>query len=212
MRVQNKSELYVHMYIHLKWSEWISDSYYNLKPLGLWSGSYLTNPTYPPPPPPLPLWKRAKMQCSTCWTVILMIHYCRVCCVLSVKCCFSLTVTFLPIITLWFVTVVVHERVIYNCWCLYDIIYHNSFGLSGCWFMNHWINNNKFMTFCDTDELLHVITLAYSCSLCMLYVIPLIYVSLTLKVLVATIDTQWEGMGDVGPARYEPALLPHARP
>ena len=39
--------------------------------------------------------------------------------------------------------------------------------------------------------------------------------SLTLKVLVATIDAQWEGMGDVGSARYEPALLPpcpHARP
>ena len=32
--------------------------------------------------------------------------------------------------------------------------------------------------------------------------------SLTLKVLVATIDAQWEGMGDVGSARYEPALLP----
>ena len=29
------------------------------------------------------------------------------------------------------------------------------------------------------------------------------------KVLVATIDAQWEGMGDVGSARYEPALLPH---
>ena len=28
-----------------------------------------------------------------------------------------------------------------------------------------------------------------------------------LKVLVATIDAQWEGMGDVGLARYEPALL-----
>ena len=28
------------------------------------------------------------------------------------------------------------------------------------------------------------------------------------KVLVATIDAQWEGMGDVGSARYEPALLP----
>ena len=25
----------------------------------------------------------------------------------------------------------------------------------------------------------------------------------TLKVLVATIDAQWEGMGDVGSARYE---------
>ena len=31
---------------------------------------------------------------------------------------------------------------------------------------------------------------------------------LTLKVLVATIDAQFEGMGDVGSARYEPALLP----
>ena len=31
---------------------------------------------------------------------------------------------------------------------------------------------------------------------------------LTLKVLVTTIDAQWEGMGDVGSARYEPTLLP----
>ena len=31
---------------------------------------------------------------------------------------------------------------------------------------------------------------------------------LTLKVLVVTIDAQWEGMGDVRSARYEPALLP----
>ena len=31
---------------------------------------------------------------------------------------------------------------------------------------------------------------------------------LTLKVLVTTIDAQWEWMGDVGSARYEPALLP----
>ena len=31
---------------------------------------------------------------------------------------------------------------------------------------------------------------------------------LTLKVLVTTIDAQWEGMGDVGSARYEPAPLP----
>ena len=33
-------------------------------------------------------------------------------------------------------------------------------------------------------------------------------VFLTLKVLVATVDAQWEGMGDVGLVRYEPALLP----
>ena len=32
--------------------------------------------------------------------------------------------------------------------------------------------------------------------------------NLTLTVLVATIDAQWEGMGDVGSVRYEPALLP----
>ena len=31
---------------------------------------------------------------------------------------------------------------------------------------------------------------------------------LTLKVLVTTIDAQWEGMGNVGSARYELALLP----
>ena len=31
---------------------------------------------------------------------------------------------------------------------------------------------------------------------------------LTPKVLVTTIDAQWEGVGDVGSARYEPALLP----
>ena len=31
---------------------------------------------------------------------------------------------------------------------------------------------------------------------------------LTLKVLVTTIGAQWEGMGDVMSARYEPALLP----
>ena len=32
--------------------------------------------------------------------------------------------------------------------------------------------------------------------------------ALTLKVLVATTDAQWEGMGDVGSLRYEPAILP----
>ena len=34
---------------------------------------------------------------------------------------------------------------------------------------------------------------------------------LTLKVLVTTIDAQWQGMGDVGLVRYEPALLPPCR-
>ena len=33
-------------------------------------------------------------------------------------------------------------------------------------------------------------------------------VMLTLKVLVTTIDAQWEGMGYVESARYKPALLP----
>ena len=33
------------------------------------------------------------------------------------------------------------------------------------------------------------------------------FMYLTLRVLVVTIDTQWEGMGDVGLARYELALL-----
>ena len=41
---------------------------------------------------------------------------------------------------------------------------------------------------------------------------PISITLLTLTVLVATIDAQWEGMGDVGSAigwaRYEPALLP----
>ena len=36
--------------------------------------------------------------------------------------------------------------------------------------------------------------------------------SLTLKVLVTTIDAQWAGMGEVGSARYEPALLPTCPP
>ena len=38
------------------------------------------------------------------------------------------------------------------------------------------------------------------------------FMRLTLKVLVATIDAQWEGMGDVGSARYERRYFPHARP
>ena len=36
----------------------------------------------------------------------------------------------------------------------------------------------------------------------------LVVEGLSRKVLVTTIDAQWEGMGDVGSARYEPALLP----
>ena len=33
-------------------------------------------------------------------------------------------------------------------------------------------------------------------------------IKLTLKLLLETTDAQWEGMGNVGSARYEPALLP----
>ena len=39
-------------------------------------------------------------------------------------------------------------------------------------------------------------------------VVGTLRVNLTLTVLVATIDAQWEGMRDVGSVRYEPALLP----
>ena len=45
---------------------------------------------------------------------------------------------------------------------------------------------------------------------CFIKISPLLGIKtvLTLKVLVTTIDAQWEGMGDVGSARYELALLP----
>ena len=38
--------------------------------------------------------------------------------------------------------------------------------------------------------------------------VSILCMELTLKVLVATINAQWEGIGDVGSARYKPALLP----
>ena len=40
-----------------------------------------------------------------------------------------------------------------------------------------------------------------------IHIIPSTVYLLSLTVLVATIDAQWEGMGDVGSARYEPALV-----
>ena len=68
----------------------------------------------------------------------------------------------------------------------------------------------KLLLSVDTSDLRAVYYIISSC-----YVICIIsayetrgYNRLTLKVLVATIDAQWEGMGDVGSARYEPALLP----
>ena len=48
--------------------------------------------------------------------------------------------------------------------------------------------------------------LTYYCS--SLYFSSKMPKKLTLKVLVTTIDAQWDEMGDVGSARYEPALLP----
>ena len=47
-----------------------------------------------------------------------------------------------------------------------------------------------------------------SCIYMVTYSTDLNELRLTLKVLVVTIDVQWEGKGDVGSARYEPALLP----
>ena len=49
-----------------------------------------------------------------------------------------------------------------------------------------------------------------NCSVIVIAAIDVTFsiVLLTLKVLVVTIDAQWEGMGDVVSVRYEPALLP----
>ena len=63
------------------------------------------------------------------------------------------------------------------------------------------------------QELLHICFFSlYSCSCHHASYLPYLSarpsIVLTLTVLVATIDAQWEGMGDVGLARYEPALLP----
>ena len=50
----------------------------------------------------------------------------------------------------------------------------------------------------------------YRPNLCKIHIYSCLYITIfiTFKVLVATIDAQWEGMGDVGSVRYEPALLP----
>ena len=46
------------------------------------------------------------------------------------------------------------------------------------------------------------------CNVCSIQLACCHFMTLTLTVLVATIDAQWEGMGDIVSARYEPALLP----
>ena len=56
----------------------------------------------------------------------------------------------------------------------------------------HWIHS--------LQDLLHMCAAVYDRDFDAVY--------LTLTVLVTTIDAQWEGMVDVGSARYEPALLP----
>ena len=61
----------------------------------------------------------------------------------------------------------------------------------------------RFLTFHNQLEKL---TLCQKISVCLDN--TLTFQKLTLTVLVATIYAQWEGMGDVGSARYEPALLP----
>ena len=63
----------------------------------------------------------------------------------------------------------------------------------------------------ENDELLPILQhqlLWQSFSSSLSYTKYSLHLLLTLKVLVTTIDAQWEGMGDVGSSRYEPALLP----
>ena len=68
-----------------------------------------------------------------------------------------------------------------------------------------WVPGGKIISLC------YLVCLAVMLRIlgCDTYQVPLSIVvqTLTLTVLVATIDAQWEGMGDVGSARYEPALL-----
>ena len=52
------------------------------------------------------------------------------------------------------------------------------------------------------------LSVKYRNKVTLLFITYYIVIFLTLKVLVATIDAQWEGIGDVGSARNEPALLP----
>ena len=62
--------------------------------------------------------------------------------------------------------------------------------------------------FCLFSQLFSCGEIVAECIMCTmeLMCIDLHCVRLTFKVLVT--DAQWEGMGDVGSARYEPALLP----
>ena len=65
-----------------------------------------------------------------------------------------------------------------------------------------------FPHFCCSESFLFFkAAKTFKCILLLLIGLPTVC-RLTLTVLVVTIDAQWEGMGDVGSARYEPALLP----
>ena len=66
-----------------------------------------------------------------------------------------------------------------------------------------WITLTRY-ALCYRDRLTLLLTLLWVTAL----IIQHYRWQLTLKVLVTTIDAQWEGMGDVGSARYELALLP----
>ena len=60
----------------------------------------------------------------------------------------------------------------------------------------------------EIDALLSALVMFVEPLILMLLVTGHFSYPLALKVLVTTIDAQWEGMGDVGSARYEPAFLP----
>ena len=60
----------------------------------------------------------------------------------------------------------------------------------------------------DQDLYLWPLGLQGSTFQCLVWYMQAMVEILTLKVLVTTIDAHWEGMGDVGSARYESALLP----
>ena len=71
--------------------------------------------------------------------------------------------------------------------------------------MANYIIQVKINTICTFSNAFAIFALAHNWAS---YIPPVLGVKLTLKVPVMTINAQWEGMGDVGSARYETALLP----
>ena len=97
--------------------------------------------------------------------------------------------------------------------CMPGVCSSSHYGLHGTHAYYHNTNRsrqNTIWTVCNITKSVKV----YQCKIqelivsCSLFVHYLLFYIITLKVLVTTIDAQWEGMGDVGSARYEPALLP----